>query len=59
MEAHRRARRELFTELLSDASTADLEIVASVLHRLADRIDVFPAAELTTTSSGRSRRPAR
>lgn len=43
VEAHRRARRELFTELLSDTSTADLEIVASVLHRLADRIEVFPA----------------
>lgn len=42
VEAHRRARREIFTELLGAESAADLEIVASVLNRLADAIEAFP-----------------
>jgi DNA-binding MarR family transcriptional regulator len=45
VEAHRRARREIFAELLGDASTDELETVTSVLHRLAERIDTFNLGE--------------
>lgn len=44
VEQHRRARRKLFAELLSDVPPADLEAVTSVLDRLAARIQ-----ELTGT----------
>jgi DNA-binding MarR family transcriptional regulator len=45
VEAHRRARREIFAELLADASTDELATVASVLGRLAERIDTFNLGE--------------
>jgi DNA-binding MarR family transcriptional regulator len=45
VEAHRRARREIFSELLGDASADELETVASVLHRLAERIETFNVGE--------------
>lgn len=41
VEAHRRARRQIFAELLSDASVDELETVSSVLQRLAERIETF------------------
>lgn len=41
VEAHRRARRQIFAELLSDASVEELETVSSVLQRLAERIETF------------------
>lgn len=40
VDAQRRARRELFAELLADTSPAELETVAQLLHRLADRLEV-------------------
>ncbi len=43
VDAHRRARRQIFTELLSDADVADLKTVASVLSDLADRIEEYAA----------------
>lgn len=39
VEQHRRARRKLFAELLSDMPAAELEVVTSVLDRLAVRIE--------------------
>jgi DNA-binding MarR family transcriptional regulator len=45
VEAHRRARRQIFAELLGDASADELETVASVLHRLAERIETFNVSE--------------
>lgn len=45
VEAHRRARRQIFAELLGDASADELETVASVLHRLAERIETFNISE--------------
>lgn len=44
IEGHRRARREMFAELLSDVSPAELEQVASVLDRLAERIEELASA---------------
>ena len=41
LEAHRRARRQIFAELLGDASVDELKTVASVLHRLAERIETY------------------
>lgn len=38
VQAHRRARRSLFAEVLGDVPTADLQAVADVLHRLATGI---------------------
>jgi DNA-binding MarR family transcriptional regulator len=39
LERHRRARREIFAELLADTSPTELEAVARLLDRLAGRID--------------------
>ena len=39
VERHRRARREIFDELLSDVSASELDAVVSVLDRLAGRIE--------------------
>lgn len=39
VERHRRARRKLFAELLSDMPPTELEVVTSVLNRLAARIE--------------------
>lgn len=41
VEAQRRARRELFAELLADTPGEDLATVARLLHRLADRLEVM------------------
>lgn len=41
VEAHRRARRRIFAGMLGDASVEELETVAAVLHRLAERIETF------------------
>lgn len=41
VEAQRRARRELFTELLADTPDEELQTVAGVLHRLADRLEAM------------------
>lgn len=41
VEAHRRARRRIFAGLLGDASAEELETVAAVLHRLAERIETL------------------
>lgn len=38
VEQHRRARRKLFAELLSDIPPAELEAITSVLDRLGARI---------------------
>lgn len=38
VEAHRRARRALFAEVLEDVPAADLRAVAEILHELADRL---------------------
>lgn len=45
VDAHRRARRQIFAELLGDASADELETVAAVLHRLAERIETFNVGE--------------
>ncbi len=37
----RHARRELFAELLADTPDAELATVASLLHRLADRLEAL------------------
>lgn len=39
LERHRRARREIFAELLADVPPTELETVARLLDRLAERID--------------------
>lgn len=39
LEHHRRARREIFAELLADVSQTELHTVVRLLDRLADRID--------------------
>lgn len=39
LERHRRARREIFAELLTDVSSTELRTVARLLDRLAERID--------------------
>lgn len=44
VEQHRRARRKIFAELLSDVSPTDLETVASVLDRLGTRIEELAGA---------------
>lgn len=41
VEAQRRARRELFAELLADSPSEELETVAGLLHRLADRLEAM------------------
>jgi DNA-binding MarR family transcriptional regulator len=44
VEAQRRARRELFAELLADTPRDELATVARLLHRLADRLEVMAGA---------------
>lgn len=41
IEQHRRARRQIFAELLSDVPPTELEAVTSVLDRLAARIEAL------------------
>lgn len=43
LHAHRQARREIFHELLCDLDTDGLAITATVLERLAERIDALTA----------------
>lgn len=43
LHAHRRARREIFHELLADLDANELAITAAVLERLAERIDALAA----------------
>lgn len=40
--AQRHARRELFAQLLADTPDEELETVARLLHRLADRLETMP-----------------
>lgn len=40
-EAQRRARREIFEQLLADSPDEELETMARLLHRLADRLDAM------------------
>lgn len=44
IDDHRRARRELFAELLGDVSPAEVQQAASVLDRLAERIEALAVA---------------
>ncbi|MGK2887906.1 MAG: MarR family winged helix-turn-helix transcriptional regulator [Rhodococcus sp. (in: high G+C Gram-positive bacteria)] len=45
IQQHRRARRKMFAELLSDVPPTDLETVTSVLDRLATRIEELAGAD--------------